>query len=96
MRVLQKAADMAKEKLNISCELIDLRTIVPWDRDAVFASVNKTGRCLVSHEVRECRGLRWSSGSVHVSQSLLSLPLCPDKQPPSSAGNHHGGLNPEP
>jgi 2-oxoisovalerate dehydrogenase E1 component len=31
-------------------EVIDLRTIAPWDRDAVLASVRKTGRTLVVHE----------------------------------------------
>jgi 2-oxoisovalerate dehydrogenase E1 component len=31
-------------------ELIDLRTIAPWDREAVLASVEKTGRCLIVHE----------------------------------------------
>jgi 2-oxoisovalerate dehydrogenase E1 component len=31
-------------------ELIDLRTISPWDREAVLGSVRKTGRCLVVHE----------------------------------------------
>ncbi len=31
-------------------ELIDLRTIAPWDRDAVLASVRKTHRCLIVHE----------------------------------------------
>jgi 2-oxoisovalerate dehydrogenase E1 component len=31
-------------------ELIDLRTIAPWDREAVLASVNKTGRCVIVHE----------------------------------------------
>ena len=31
-------------------ELIDLRTIAPWDRDAVLESVRKTGRCLIAHE----------------------------------------------
>jgi 2-oxoisovalerate dehydrogenase E1 component len=31
-------------------DLLDLRTIAPWDRDAVLASVRKTGRCLIVHE----------------------------------------------
>jgi 2-oxoisovalerate dehydrogenase E1 component len=31
-------------------EVLDLRTIAPWDRDAVLASVRKTGRCLIVHE----------------------------------------------
>ena len=31
-------------------ELIDLRTIAPWDRETVLASVKKTGRCLIVHE----------------------------------------------
>jgi 2-oxoisovalerate dehydrogenase E1 component len=31
-------------------EVLDLRTIVPWDREAVLASVKKTGKCLVVHE----------------------------------------------
>lgn len=31
-------------------DLLDLRTIAPWDRDAVLASVQRTGRCLIVHE----------------------------------------------
>ncbi len=31
-------------------ELIDLRTIAPWDRELVVRSVTKTGRCLIVHE----------------------------------------------
>ena len=35
---------------HFSVELIDLRTIYPWDKEAVLASVRKTGRCIVVHE----------------------------------------------
>jgi 2-oxoisovalerate dehydrogenase E1 component len=41
-----KAADAFGDRV----ELLDLRTIAPWDRDAVLASVKKTGRCLIVHE----------------------------------------------
>jgi 2-oxoisovalerate dehydrogenase E1 component len=31
-------------------EVIDLRTVAPWDRERVLESVNRTGRCLIVHE----------------------------------------------
>lgn len=34
----------------ISVEVIDLRTIVPWDEETVFASVARTGRAVTLHE----------------------------------------------
>jgi 2-oxoisovalerate dehydrogenase E1 component len=30
--------------------VIDLRTLIPWDREAVLTSVRKTRRCLIVHE----------------------------------------------
>jgi pyruvate dehydrogenase E1 component beta subunit len=42
------AATLAKE--GISVEVIDLRTISPWDKAAVLASVAKTGRAVIAHE----------------------------------------------
>jgi 2-oxoisovalerate dehydrogenase E1 component beta subunit len=34
----------------VSVEVVDLRTLVPWDRDAVLASVGKCSKALVLHE----------------------------------------------
>jgi 2-oxoisovalerate dehydrogenase E1 component beta subunit len=31
-------------------EIIDLRTILPWDEETVINSVKKTGKCVVTHE----------------------------------------------
>lgn len=42
------AASMANE--GVSAEVIDLRTIYPWDAETVLASVAKTGRLVVAHE----------------------------------------------
>jgi 2-oxoisovalerate dehydrogenase E1 component beta subunit len=44
------AIQQAEKDLGITVELIDLRTIYPWDKECVFESVRKTGRCLVVHE----------------------------------------------
>jgi len=38
------------EDAGISVEVIDLRTILPWDKETVINSIKKTGKCIVSHE----------------------------------------------
>jgi pyruvate dehydrogenase E1 component beta subunit len=40
----------------VEAELIDLRSIWPWDRDAVLASCARTGRLLVVHEAVQAAG----------------------------------------
>ena len=43
-------------KASKSVEIIDLRSLWPWDRETVFASVKKTGRLLVVHEAVQAAG----------------------------------------
>jgi 2-oxoisovalerate dehydrogenase E1 component len=44
------ALEVTKEFPSIGLEIIDLRTLLPWDSETVFESVRKTNRCLVLSE----------------------------------------------
>lgn len=49
--VLEATAAAAQlAEAGVSVELIDLRTVAPWDRDTVLASVARTGRAMIVHE----------------------------------------------
>jgi 2-oxoisovalerate dehydrogenase E1 component beta subunit len=43
-------AEEAAQKVDASVEIIDLRTVMPWDKQAVLESVRKTSKVLVLHE----------------------------------------------
>jgi 2-oxoisovalerate dehydrogenase E1 component beta subunit len=44
------AEEAAKQLPDSSIEIIDLRTVMPWDKEAVLASARKTSKVLVLHE----------------------------------------------
>merc|ERR1712100_258174 len=73
MRVLQEACDAVAESDGISCELIDLRTLLPWDTETVEASVNKTGRLLISHEAPVTGGFGAEISASIVERCFLRL-----------------------
>ncbi|HEY1316289.1 MAG TPA: alpha-ketoacid dehydrogenase subunit beta [Gaiella sp.] len=43
-------ADEAAQQVDGSVEIVDLRTVLPWDKEAVLESVRKTSKVLVLHE----------------------------------------------
>ena len=48
--------EQAIKDSGVDCELIDLQTLVPWDRDTVVNSVKKTGRVVIVHEAPKTSG----------------------------------------
>ena len=57
MAVEARAAAELAAADGVSVEVIDLRTIAPWDRETVLASVEKTGRVLIAHEAVKEHGV---------------------------------------
>ena len=43
-------AKEAVEKLKVSADILDLRTLLPLDKEAIFSTVRKTGKVLILHE----------------------------------------------
>lgn len=53
------AANQMADETGLSVEVIDLRTLSPWDRETVYASVKKTSRVIVAYE----DSLSWGYGA---------------------------------
>lgn len=68
---LKAAAEMKKE--NISCEVIDLRTLYPLDKAIIADSVQKTGRVVIVHEAHATGGVSGEIISVINDTSFLYL-----------------------
>jgi 2-oxoisovalerate dehydrogenase E1 component len=56
-----------------SVDLIDLRTLMPWDRAAVIASVKRTRRCLIVHEDLMSAGFGAEVAAVVAEACFLDL-----------------------
>lgn len=76
----------ALSQVEASAELIDLRSIAPWDKELVLESVRKTGRCLIVHEDTKTSGFGAEIGAVLAQEAFwyLDAPvdrLCVDDVP---------------
>jgi 2-oxoisovalerate dehydrogenase E1 component beta subunit len=88
MPSLEAADRLSKEGVEV--EVIDLRTLLPYDKDAIFASLEKTSRVLIVHEDVKTLGLGAELSAVIVEERFdaLDAPVMrvtyPDTHPPFS------------
>ncbi|WP_339720186.1 transketolase C-terminal domain-containing protein [uncultured Paraglaciecola sp.] len=77
VEIIEKAAVMAEEQ-GISCEVIDLQSILPWDSETVCRSVEKTGRLLINHEAPLTAGFASEIAASVQERCFLNLesPIC--------------------
>ncbi len=57
----------------VDVEVLDLRTLSPWDRSAVVESVHKTRRCLIVHEDNVTAGFGAEIAAVLAKEAFFSL-----------------------
>ena len=65
--------EQAIAQSGISADLLDLRTLSPWDRDATLSSVRKTRRCLIVHEDTMTAGFGAEIAAVIAKEAFFDL-----------------------
>jgi 2-oxoisovalerate dehydrogenase E1 component len=63
----------AAERVDVSVEVIDLRTLFPWDRQTVLQSVSRTGRLLLVQEPQGSAGVAAEVAAVVAEEALYDL-----------------------
>jgi 2-oxoisovalerate dehydrogenase E1 component len=58
---------------DLSADVIDLRTLMPWDKEMVLESVRRTRRCLIVHEDLRTGGFGAEIAAVVVDEAFLDL-----------------------
>lgn len=100
VREVEKAIKLLKDT-TINVELIDLRTIQPYDKQTLIDSVKKTGRFLVVHEAYKSYGPGAELIATINEQAFLYLEAPPtrltgfDITIPLPKGEHHFIISPE-
>jgi 2-oxoisovalerate dehydrogenase E1 component len=66
-------SETAIQRTGLSADLLDLRTLSPWDRQATLASVRKTRRCLIVHEDTITAGFGAEIAAVLAKEAFFDL-----------------------
>ena len=73
LRVAREAADLLHAEDGVACEVIDLLTIAPLDRETIVASVRRTGRAVIVHEAPRSFGPGAEIAASIMEGAFLSL-----------------------
>jgi len=73
LRLAREAADTLAEEDGAQCDVVDLLTISPLDRETVVASVQKTGRAVIVHEAPRSFGPGAEIATSIMDGAFLSL-----------------------
>jgi 2-oxoisovalerate dehydrogenase E1 component len=65
--------EQAAAASGVHVDVLDLRTLSPWDKSAVLASVNKTRRCLIVHEDNLTAGFGAEIAAVLAKEAFFNL-----------------------
>jgi 2-oxoisovalerate dehydrogenase E1 component len=65
--------EQAAAASGVDAEVIDLRTLSPWDKTAVLASVTRTRRCLIVHEDNVTAGFGAEIAAVLAKDAFFNL-----------------------
>jgi 2-oxoisovalerate dehydrogenase E1 component len=65
--------EQAVAEAGVDAEILDLRTLMPWDRAAVLASVRKTRRCLIVHEDNLTAGFGAEIAAMLAKEAFFDL-----------------------
>jgi 2-oxoisovalerate dehydrogenase E1 component len=80
---------------HVSADVIDLRTLMPWDREMVLESVRRTRRCLIVHEDLRTGGFGGEIAAVVADEAFLDLdaPIARVTMPDIPSPHHPTLLN---
>lgn len=70
---MTERCEIAAGEMDIEADILDLRTLIPWDKQSVLKSVEKTNRCLIVHEDTQTAGFGSEIAAVVAKEGFQFL-----------------------